>query len=70
MDNSQDKGTGVDSGGQSGFRRAEYPELVFEVEIATGSLGETLRRAQIRAIREVTEWVAQQRSRDGENPSE
>ncbi len=70
MDNPQDRASDADSGGHGGFRRAENPKLVFEVEIAAGSLGETLRRAQIRAIREVTEWVAQQKSRDGENPSE
>lgn len=50
---------------RGGVGRDDPPRWVFEVRIATGSQGRSLRVEQARVLREVMAWVARKRSETG-----
>lgn len=45
----------------------EAPEMVFDIRRAEGAEAGQLRLEQARVLREVTEWLAQQRSESGQD---
>lgn len=49
------------------FSSDEAPEMFFEIRLAHGAEAEQLRLEQARVLREVTEWVAQKRSENGQD---
>lgn len=45
----------------------DAPEMVFEIRVADGAEAERLRSEQARVLWEVTEWVAQKGSENGQD---
>ena len=49
------------------FSSDEAAEMYFEIRLADGAEAEQLQLEQARVLREVTEWVAQKRSENGQD---
>jgi hypothetical protein len=48
----------TNSYGRDQFKRADLPQIVFHVEVATGALADALRRDQAQVVMEVLTWAA------------
>jgi hypothetical protein len=48
----------TNSYGRDQFKRADPPQIIFHVEVATGTLADALRRDQAQVVMEVLTWAA------------